>query len=132
MKMLPTVISNLFNPPVTRRYPFTVREPFATARGELINDISRCIFCGTCSRKCPSQCLSVEKDGPDGVWSLDFFACVGCGVCVDACPVNSLSQKPTHRPVAVERGTIVLRGKLPEKPTKRTEKPTEPPAKPAQ
>lgn len=126
MKMLPTILANLFGSPATRNYPFAVREPFATARGELVNDIGRCIFCGTCARKCPSQCLGVEKEGTEGVWSLEFFACIGCGVCVDACPVNCLSQKPTHRPVAVERGVIALRGKLPEKPAKKTEKPAAP------
>lgn len=120
MKMLPTVISNLFNKPVTRNYPFFVRDPFTTARGELVNDIDRCIFCGSCSRKCPSQCITVSKEGNMGAWKLEFFACVGCGVCVDACPVNCLSQKPTHRAVAVVRDTIVMTGKLPEKPAKKT------------
>ena len=126
MKMLPTVLSNLFHKAATRNYPFDVREPFATTRGELINDIDKCIFCGSCARKCPSQCLEVGKEGNEGTWSLTFFACIGCGVCVDNCPVNSLSQKNTHRPVATERAVITLRGKLPEKPAKKTEKPTAP------
>ncbi|OGR34305.1 MAG: hypothetical protein A2051_06245 [Desulfovibrionales bacterium GWA2_65_9] len=119
MKMLPTVIANLFSKPATRNYPFFVREPFEHARGELINDIERCIFCGACARKCPSQCLTVTKDKTEGIWTLEFFACVGCGVCVDVCPVNCLSQKTTHRPVAVERAVITLRGKLPERPAKK-------------
>lgn len=123
MKMLPTVIANLFSKPATRNYPFDVRENFANTRGELVNDIERCIFCGSCQRKCPSQCITVSKDKDLGVWSLDFFACVGCGVCVDTCPVSCLSQKVTHRPVAVARAQIVLTGKLPEKPAKKTEKP---------
>lgn len=118
MKMLPTVLANLFSKPATRNYPFDVREPFEHARGELINDIERCIFCGTCARKCPSQCLTVTKEGTQGTWALDFFACVGCGVCVDACPTHCLSQKTTHRPVAVERSVITLTGKMPEKPAK--------------
>ena len=121
MKMLPTVLSNLFSKPATRNYPFDVRENFPTTRGELVNDIDRCIFCGTCARKCPSQCLEVTKDKTEGTWSLSFFSCVGCGVCVDACPVNCLSQKTTHRPVATERAVITMRGKLPEKPAKNTE-----------
>ena len=121
MKMLPTVLSNLFSAPATRNYPFEVRAPFTHARGELINDIDKCIFCGTCARKCPSQCLEVTKDKTDGSWSLTVLACVGCGVCVDACPVNCLSQKTTHRPVATERSVLTMTGKLPEKPAKKTE-----------
>jgi len=124
MKMLPTVISNLFGKAATRNYPFTVRDNFEHARGELINDIEKCIFCGTCSRKCPSQCLTVTKDKTEGSWALEFFACVGCGVCVDVCPVNCLSQKTSHRPVAVERAVITMTGKLPERPAKK-DKPAE-------
>jgi len=124
MKMLPTVLANLLGKPATRNYPFYVRESFEHARGELINDIGRCIFCGTCARKCPSQCLTVTRDKTEGLWTLEFFACVGCGVCVDACPVSCLSQKTTHRPVAVERAVITLRGTLPERPAK-TDRPAE-------
>jgi formate hydrogenlyase subunit 6/NADH:ubiquinone oxidoreductase subunit I len=126
MKMLPTVLGNLFNKAATRNYPFDVRDPFVTARGELVNDIERCIFCGSCSRKCPSQCITVGKEGAMGTWSLEFFACIGCGVCVSACPVSCLSQKPTHRPVATARAVITLSAKLPEKPAKKTEKPAAP------
>jgi ech hydrogenase subunit F len=127
MKMLPTVIANLFGKAATRNYPFTVRDNFEHARGELVNDIDRCIFCGTCARKCPSQCLTVAKEGTEGSWTLEFFACVGCGVCVDVCPVSCLSQKTSHRPVAVERAVITLTGKLPERPAKaaKTDKPAE-------
>jgi formate hydrogenlyase subunit 6/NADH:ubiquinone oxidoreductase subunit I len=123
MKMLPTVLSNLFARPATRDYPAVVRESFPQARGELVNDISRCIFCGLCARKCPSQCLTVAKDKAEGVWTLEFFACVGCGVCVEVCPVHCLAQKPTHRPVALARAVIALRGPLPEKPAKQTNAP---------
>lgn len=123
MKMLPTVLANLFSKPATRNYPFFVRDNFAGARGELVNDIERCIFCGSCARKCPSQCLTVSKEGTQGTWALEFFACVGCGVCVDVCPVNCLSQKTSHRPVATVRATITMTGKLPEKPVKKTEQP---------
>lgn len=123
MNMLPTVLANLFARPATRNYPFFVREPFPGVRGELVNDIERCIFCGACARKCPSQCLAVTKDKTkdktEGAWTLEFFACVGCGVCVDVCPVNCLSQKTSHRPVALERAVITLRGTLPEKPAKK-------------
>ena len=122
MKMLPTVISNLFSKPATRNYPFFVRDNFEKTRGELVNDIERCIFCGSCSRKCPSQCLTVSKEGTVGTWKLEFFACIGCGVCVDSCPVSCLSQKTSHRLVAVVRDVITLTGKLPEKPAKKTEK----------
>jgi ech hydrogenase subunit F len=116
MRMLPTVITNLFFRPVTRDYPSIARKPFPRTRGELVNDVSQCIFCGLCARKCPSKCLKVEKGKAEGVWTLEFLACVGCGVCVDVCPVHCLSQLSTHRPVELERAVITLHGKFPVQP----------------
>ena len=88
-KMLPVILKNFFNPRATRFYPQEVRRPFPETRGEMVNDIDTCIFCSTCARKCPSQCIEVTKQ--EAVWRYDPFACVFCGVCVDVCPTKSLS-----------------------------------------
>jgi ech hydrogenase subunit F len=107
-KMTPNIMRNLVVKKSTRRYPIEVREPFAKIRGELINDIERCIFCGTCEVKCPSQCLAVDKKSY--VWVYDPMACVYCGVCVDSCPAKCLSQKTQYRAPVSERLTIRMQG----------------------
>jgi ech hydrogenase subunit F len=107
-KMTPNIMRNLVVKKPTRRYPVEVREPFAKVRGELINDIERCIFCGTCEVKCPSQCLAVDKKSY--VWVYDPMACVYCGVCVDTCPAKCLSQKTQYRAPVSERLTIRMQG----------------------
>lgn len=117
--MTPNIIRNLLAGRATRNYPFEVREPFTLARGELVNEIEKCIFCGMCQRKCPSQCITVDKD--TGTWECDPFACVYCGVCVDTCPVHCLSQKQLHRHVSPEREIITLKG-TPPKPKKKAKK----------
>jgi len=109
--MTPTVFRNVFSRPATRNHPFVVREPFAQARGELVNDIDSCIFCGMCERKCPSQCIEVDKDA--GLWKYDPFACVYCGVCVEYCPVHCLSQKTMYRAATPEREHVELQGTPP-------------------
>ncbi len=114
--MTPNVIKNLTRKSATRMYPTQVREPFADVRGELYNEIDQCIFCGTCARKCPSQCITVEKQ--TGLWKCDPFACIYCGICVDTCPTNCLHQKTTWRPVSQEREQIVMHGEPP-KPKKK-------------
>ena len=60
-KMTGNILRNLVVKKSTRRYPYEVREPFAKVRGELVNDIDRCIFCGSCQVKCPSRCIEVDK-----------------------------------------------------------------------
>ena len=87
-KMTHNILRNLVVKKSTRRYPFEVCETFDKVRGELVNDIARCIFCGTCEVKCPSQCIEVDRKA--AVWTCDPFACVYCGVCVDTCPAKSL------------------------------------------
>ena len=47
-KMTPNILRNLAARKSTRRYPREVRETFDRVRGELVNDIRRCVFCGAC------------------------------------------------------------------------------------
>lgn len=116
MLFTPTVIKNLVKKPATRQYPFVVREPFANYRGELAIAVEDCIFCGMCVRKCPSQCITVDKKA--GTWSCDPHACVYCGICVDNCPTKCLSMKDVHRKPLLEKTIWVEQG-TPPKPKKK-------------
>jgi formate hydrogenlyase subunit 6/NADH:ubiquinone oxidoreductase subunit I len=113
MLFTPTVIKNLLKKPATRQYPFTVRDPFPNYRGELYIDIDACIFCGTCARKCPSQCIEVDKE--QGLWTCNPHACVYCGICRDSCPTKCLHMKDVHRKPMTERIMMVEKGEPPKK-----------------
>ena len=119
MLFTPTVVKNLLSKPATRKYPFVVREPFPNFRGELLIDVEKCIFCGTCQRKCPSQCITVDKE--KGTWQCDPHACISCGYCVDACPTKCLSMKDVHRKPMTEKVTWIEQG-TPPKPKKKVAK----------
>ncbi len=114
--MTGNVLKNLFTKKSTRLYPFEVREPFENNRGELYIDIDNCIFCSTCARKCPSQCITVDKE--KGIWRCDAFACVYCGTCGDHCPTKCLHHKRTWRPVSTSKVIIEEHG-TPPKPKKK-------------
>ena len=116
MLFTPTVVKNLLKKPVTRKYPFVVRDPFPAFRGELVIDIEKCIFCGMCTRKCPSQCLAVDKE--KGTWTCEVGACISCGYCVENCPTKCLSMKDVHRGPSTEPVTMVEQG-TPPKPKKK-------------
>jgi ech hydrogenase subunit F len=111
--MTSTVLRNLVQKSSTRLYPIEVRAPFDEYRGELYNEIEKCIFCSSCSRVCPSQCLTVDKK--EGTWHCDAMACVYCGLCVEACPVDCLHQKNTYRAVSQERIEMMMKGTPPKK-----------------
>ncbi|MDD3313151.1 4Fe-4S dicluster domain-containing protein [Pseudodesulfovibrio sp.] len=120
MLFTPTVVKNLLKKPATRKYPFEVREPFPKYRGELVIDIDRCIFCSSCERKCPSQCIAVDRD--KGTWQCDPYACIYCGYCVDVCPVKCLSMKDVHRKPSTEKTEWIEQGTPPRHKKKETPK----------
>ena len=55
-----------------------------TPAGKVTNDMTKCILCGLCARKCPQECITVDRTGAK-TWSIDRDKCVQCGACVDAC-----------------------------------------------
>jgi ech hydrogenase subunit F len=116
MNMTPTVLRNLFTKKATRLYPFEVREPFKKYRGELVNNMETCTFCTLCSKKCPSQCITVDRKA--GTWDLDPYACIGCGICVQNCPVSSLSMTNDHKKPAAQKAMVNMQG-TPPKPKKK-------------
>lgn len=123
MFMLPAILRNFFSPKATRPYPFKAREPFTRARGELVNKIEDCVFCSTCARKCPSQCIRVDKEA--GTWVCDPYACVYCGICVDSCPTHCLSQKTLHRAPVRAKAKYALKGEPPKRKKKAEKTETE-------
>ena len=70
-------------------YSQPIPEPSAedkgvTASGKIVNDISKCILCGLCARKCPQECITVDRKDAK-TWSINRDTCVQCGACIDAC-----------------------------------------------
>lgn len=114
LDMTATVVRNFLTKAHTRLYPFKVREVFDNVRGNLDNNIEECILCGMCQKKCPSQCITVDKEAK--IWEVDPYACVYCGICVDHCPTNCLfMHKEYRKPAKVKENNQMLQLKGPEK-----------------
>lgn len=54
-------------------------------------DVSLCIRCGTCSRVCPTNCITFDKTSDTPV-VFDFDYCKGCGICVNECPKQCMTM----------------------------------------
>jgi len=92
-KFLPNIIEAVFNRPATRKYPFEKRAPFTGSRGVLTIDPDVCIYCGICSRVCPSNAITVTmKDNKS--WTLSPHKCILCALCVEKCPVKCMKMTP--------------------------------------
>ena len=75
-----------------------------TPAGKVTNDMTKCILCGLCARKCPQECITVDRTGAK-TWSIDRDKCVQCGACVDAClKFKALSMVEDNR----KKGVVTL------------------------
>ncbi|WP_136806896.1 NuoI/complex I 23 kDa subunit family protein [Desulfosediminicola flagellatus] len=91
-----------FKPPVTVAYPYETLKMPDRYRGhvELIENEEgkpNCIVCMACARACPSDCISLNGEKPEGSkkkvltsYVLDFTRCSLCGSCVESCNFNAL------------------------------------------
>jgi NADH-quinone oxidoreductase subunit I len=96
-------VRELFKPVVTEQYPHfaPVMTPRYRGHIDLIKNEetggSNCIVCGMCQRACPSGCITVAGEKPEGAkkkvltkYILDFTKCSLCGSCVDSCNFNAI------------------------------------------
>lgn len=95
VEMIKVILSNMFSKPATRQYPFEKREPFAKSRGHLVANLEDCIYCNLCAKKCPSDCIKVDRQ--EKTWELEPYACIVCGICAEVCPKKCLSLEGEHR-----------------------------------
>jgi len=97
-------IKNFFQPVVTLQYPREHLEMTPRYRGhiELIPDEETgeplCIVCGMCQKACPSNCITVAGEKPEGSkkkvltsYRLNFTTCSLCGSCVDNCKPGAIT-----------------------------------------
>ena len=94
--MAKTVTKNLLSGPATLMYPKKKRTFTAITRGRVEVDIDKCIFCGMCSRRCPTYAIKVTKDCKE--WQIDRLKCCTCNLCVEICPKKCLSMENQYAP----------------------------------
>ena len=94
----------MVKPVVTLQYPHESLKMSARFRGhiELIGDEEtgepKCIACGMCERGCPSGCITLASEKPEGAkkkvltgYTLDFTKCSLCGQCVESCKFDAIT-----------------------------------------
>ncbi|MCL1864382.1 MAG: 4Fe-4S binding protein [Spirochaetes bacterium] len=95
-----TIGRNFFKKPATLMYPFKKREFYPATRGRIFNSIEQCIFCGLCSRKCPTNAITVTKESRE--FYLRSLQCIVCGSCVEACPKKCLIMENQYSSFVVK------------------------------
>ena len=113
-------LKHCFRPPVTSQYPHEKLEMSAAYRNVIvlveIEEIGShdCIDCNACVRVCPSYCIKVEGERPEGMkrkratlFEVDFALCSECGLCLDVCPTDTLGYSREYDQAGFGRGDFL-------------------------
>jgi ech hydrogenase subunit F len=119
-----TLIHSLFSKPPTVKLSKLNEHYQERTRGHVVNEIEQCIYCGICSRKCPTNAIVVDRGAR--TWSINRFDCIQCRSCVDNCPKKCLTMANEQTPVSFEKYVDTIQGPPPAPP----KEPVEPAAKP--
>lgn len=91
LSMSKTLFKSIFRGPYTVLYPVKEKPVYTATRGRIENDISQCIFCSLCQRRCPTGAIKVDK--ANASWSIERLQCVQCNYCSEVCPKKCLTMK---------------------------------------
>lgn len=71
-----------------------------------------CAGCGTCLSMCPTQAITLVKDGKRGLYipKLEQTKCNQCGICFEVCPGYSVDYKQLNRAVFGKEPEDILVG----------------------
>ena len=113
-------LQHVFRPPVTSQYPRERIEMTKAFRNVIalieIEGIGShdCIDCGACERVCPSDCIYIEGERPEGMkrrratkFDVDFALCSECGLCLDVCPTDTLGYVREYDQAGYQRGDFL-------------------------
>ncbi len=104
-------LRNFFSKPVTTSYPFEPAVYPERSRGHVEIDIEGCVFCGLCSKMCPSGAITVDR--ATATWTINRFDCIQCGYCTEKCAKKCLHILPGYQEPMATKSEAVYVGELP-------------------
>ena len=98
--MTKTVAKNLLSGPATLVYPKKKLSFTPITRGRVEVDIDKCIFCGMCSRRCPTYAIKATKNCKE--LQIDCLKRCTCNFCAEIYPKKCLSMENQYSPPQLE------------------------------
>ena len=88
LSMTKTLFKSIAHGPYTVLYPIKKKDSFDRTRGKVAIEISECIYCSMCQRRCPTGAIKVDKANQS--WSIERLQCIQCSYCTEVCPKKCL------------------------------------------
>jgi len=101
LSMTKTLFKSIIHGPYTALYPIKKKDGFERTRGKIEINISDCIFCGICNRRCPTGAIKVDKTRFS--WSIDRQKCIQCNYCTEVCPKKCLNMNNQYTAPSTEK-----------------------------
>lgn len=96
IKSMVNALTNMFSKPATINYPFEESPKNKEARGLILYEVEKCIFCLNCEVVCPPGAIlfTQNRESFEFTYHYNPYLCIYCGECVRACPdkAEALSQ----------------------------------------
>lgn len=101
-----------FTPKITVHYPHETERMPARFRGHIKltsneDGNAKCIACMMCVRACPSNCIAITSEKPEGSkkkvltgYILDFTKCSLCGSCIESCKFDAIEFSKVYNHVS--------------------------------
>jgi NADH-quinone oxidoreductase subunit I len=111
----------MWQPVVTLQYPrqSVKMTPRHRSHIELTRDEEtgepKCIVCGMCQRACPSNCITVIGEKPEGAkkkvltkYILNYNTCSLCGLCVESCKPEALTFSANYNLAGFRKEDFIM------------------------
>ncbi len=90
LKIILKLIRNLFQKPLTVRFPHESIPIAKGYRGKHEHNMDKCVSCGLCAKICPNKAIEMVEVAGKKYPKIDLSKCCFCGLCQDICPVKAL------------------------------------------
>jgi len=86
-------LKNLFSTPTTIDYPFEKSPKNKEARGLILFEEPKCIWCLKCEDVCPPGAIRFTQDRESFNYTYHYnpYLCIYCSECVRACPDSAVA-----------------------------------------
>ncbi len=90
-----------------------MRELFHKVRGIPVIDSEKCMACGACVSKCPTDSLSIHREKDSIVLELNLARCIRCAYCAEVCPAGAITVIDTYTVTASSPDKLIVRVVVP-------------------